>query len=139
MQGGFIWDWVDQGILSTNDSGEKYWAYGGDLGGKDYQNDQNFCNNGLVNPDRSEHPSLNEVKKVYQSIKFELINVQKKQLLITNKYDFKNLDDFYFEWKLIKNGYKISEGKIEVFNLEPYTSKLIKLDLPTILMTENSI
>ena len=132
MQGGFIWDWVDQGILSTNDSGEKFWAYGGDLGGKDYQNDQNFCNNGLVNPDRSEHPSLNEVKKVYQSIKFELINVQKKQLLITNKYDFKNLDDFYFEWKLMKNGYKISEGKIEVFNLEPYTSKLIKLDLPTI-------
>ena len=65
MQGGFIWDWVDQGILSKNEAGEEYWAYGGDLGGENYQNDKNFCNNGLVNPDRSSHPSLKGGKKVY--------------------------------------------------------------------------
>lgn len=65
MQGGFIWDWVDQGILTKNKAGEPFWAYGGDLGGFDLQNDKNFCLNGIVNPDRTAHPSLFEVKKVY--------------------------------------------------------------------------
>ena len=132
MQGGFIWDWVDQGILSKNEAGEEYWAYGGDLGGENYQNDKNFCNNGLVNPDRSSHPSLKEVKKVYQSIKFKMESIERKEILISNKYDFKNLNEFYFEWKLLKNGNQISIGRIKEFDLEPYKSKLIKIDIPEI-------
>ena len=132
LQGGFIWDWVDQGILTHNEMGEKYWAYGGDLGGGNFHNDKNFCNNGLVNPDRSEHPSLKEVKKVYQSIKFEIKNIESREFLISNKYDFKNLNEFYFEWELLKNGNKISKGRIKEFDLEPYKSKLIKIDIPEI-------
>ena len=129
LQGGFIWDWVDQGILTKNEEGEEYWAYGGDLGGENFQNDENFCNNGLVNPDRSPHPSLREVKKVYQSIKFNIKNIENREFLISNKYDFKNLNEFYFDWKLLRNGNQISKGRIKEFDLLPHKSKLIKIDI----------
>ena len=132
MQGGFIWDWVDQGLLTYNDKDEEFWAYGGDLGGENYQNDKNFCNNGLVNPDRSIHPSLKEVKKVYQSIKFNIESIENKEILISNKYDFKNLKEFYFEWELLKNGNQISKGIINEFELAPNKSKIIKIDFPEI-------
>ncbi len=132
MQGGFIWDWVDQGLLTYNDKDEEFWAYGGDLGGENYQNDKNFCNNGLVNPDRSIHPSLKEVKKVYQSIKFNIESIENKEILISNKYDFKNLNEFYFEWELLKNGNQISKGTINEFELAPNKSKIIKIDFPEI-------
>ena len=132
MQGGFIWDWVDQGLLTYNDKDEEFWAYGGDLGGENYQNDKNFCNNGLVNPDRSIHPSLKEVKKVYQSIKFNIESIENKEILISNKYDFKNLKEFYFEWELLKNGKQISKDTINEFELAPNKSKIIKIDFPEI-------
>lgn len=56
LQGGFIWDWVDQGLIKENSDGSKFWAYGGDFG--DTPNDLNFCLNGLVWPDRTPHPAL---------------------------------------------------------------------------------
>ena len=71
MQGGFIWDFVDQGLAEFKD-GKKYWAYGGDYSSDKYNNDTNFCMNGLVNPDRTPHPALEEVKHVYQDVKFSL-------------------------------------------------------------------
>ncbi len=66
LQGGFIWDWVDQGLIKVAEDGTEYWAYGGDFGPKDVPSDGNFCNNGLVDPDRNPKPALNEVKKVHQ-------------------------------------------------------------------------
>ena len=60
MQGGFIWDWVDQGLLVKDENGVDFWAYGGDLGAQKYTNDNNFCINGVVNPDRTPHPALME-------------------------------------------------------------------------------
>lgn len=63
LQGGFIWDWVDQGFAKKNDKGELFWAYGGDYGPPGTPSDYNFCCNGLVAPDRTPHPALNEVKK----------------------------------------------------------------------------
>ena len=70
LQGGFIWDWVDQGLEHVTDTGEKYWAYGGDFG--DEINDRQFCINGLVFPDRSPHPALYEAKRVQQPFRFSL-------------------------------------------------------------------
>ena len=61
--GGFIWDWVDQGIRKKGSNGKDFWAYGGDFGDK--PNDDNFNTNGLVLPDRTPHPGLTEVKKSY--------------------------------------------------------------------------
>ncbi|MBP8793587.1 MAG: DUF4981 domain-containing protein [Lutibacter sp.] len=130
MQGGFIWDWVDQGILTKNEAGEEFWAYGGDLGGKDLQNDVNFCLNGIVNPDRTAHPALYEVKKVYQYIKFKNVNAKNGEISIKNIYDFTNLKEYDFTWKLLENGVEVSEGKIPTLDIASYQTKTIKIDLP---------
>ncbi|MDO6737784.1 glycoside hydrolase family 2 TIM barrel-domain containing protein [Wenyingzhuangia sp. 2_MG-2023] len=130
MQGGFIWDWVDQGMLTKNDKGEAYWAYGGDLGGFHLQNDKNFCLNGIVNPDRTAHPALYEVKKVYQYIKFKASDVSKGEIEITNKYDFSNLNEYQFTWTLLENGIEIAKGKLPKLNVAPYQSEKVQVVLP---------
>lgn len=132
MQGGFIWDWVDQGILTETESGEKYWAYGGDLGGGDLQNDNNFCLNGIVNPDRTAHPTLEEVKKVYQCIKFKVIGTTKGIVEIKNIYDFTNLNAFNFSWVLLENGKEIATGTLSDIDVKPYASTQVKIDLPVL-------
>lgn len=130
LQGGFIWDWVDQGLLTKNKKGEKYWAYGGDLGGADYQNDVNFCLNGVVNPDRTPHPSLFEVNKVYQYIKFKAKDAKSGKLEITNKYDFTNLDEYDFSWKLMGNGKEKASGDLSNISLAPGKSGSVSIKLP---------
>ncbi|MFP9114404.1 glycoside hydrolase family 2 TIM barrel-domain containing protein [Flavobacterium sp. RHBU_3] len=107
MQGGCIWDWVDQGITTHDDKGVEYLAYGGDLGSKDLHNDENFCANGLVNANRIPHPGLIEVKKVYQDIAFSLSG---KALTVKNMYKFIDLSGFNFKWELLKDGKKVTEG-----------------------------
>ncbi|TFG05834.1 DUF4981 domain-containing protein [Candidatus Thorarchaeota archaeon] len=100
--GGFIWDFVDQGILQEKD-GKSYWAYGGDFG--DEPNDSNFCINGIVRPDRSPNPSLFEVKKGYQNIAVHPANLSNGILSIENKYSFLSLDEIVeARWKVLENG-----------------------------------
>lgn len=130
MQGGFIWDWVDQGILTQTESGQDFWAYGGDLGGFELQNDNNFCLNGIVNPDRTAHPALFEAKKVYQYVKFKKVNLAKGIFEIKNMYDFTNLNEFDFSWSLLENGAEVATGKLENQNIVPYQTKKITLNLP---------
>ncbi|MEQ8478339.1 glycoside hydrolase family 2 TIM barrel-domain containing protein [Fulvivirga sp.] len=130
MQGGFIWDWVDQGLLTKNEKGEVFWAYGGDLGGYDFQNDDNFCINGLVNPDRTPHPSLYEVKKVYQPIKFNSFDLKSGEIQVKNMYDFTNLNAYDFSWVILENGIKMTEGVIPALDIEPYQSRKVKIELP---------
>ncbi len=129
MQGGFIWDWVDQGLKTKTDKGEVFWAYGGDLGGADLQNDENFCANGLVSANRIPHPGLLEVKKVYQNIDFKLKG--ESIVIVTNRFNFTNLNNFDFQWELIKNGQKVKKGTFNL-ELEPEQSKEEKLDLGTL-------
>ncbi len=101
MQGGFIWDWVDQGIDAYDESGKHYWAYGGDFGATMYHHDENFCCNGLVSPDRTPHPGLMEVKKVYQDIEFELID---GGVRIYNNHNFTDLSKYSFSYVLKREG-----------------------------------
>ena len=132
LQGGFIWDWVDQGLLTKNDEGTPFYAFGGDFGASDRQNDDNFCINGLVNPDRSAHPSLYEVKKVYQYVKFTFENSKSGTVTLTNHYDFTNLSEYDFSWKLMKNGHEEASGTIADVSVEPYASQTVQIDLPEI-------
>lgn len=132
MQGGFIWDWVDQGMLTKNENGQEYWAYGGDLGGAHLQNDNNFCLNGVVNPDRSSKPALYEVKKVYQSVKFKDADLKQGKISIKNMHDFTNLNEYDFSWTLLENGLEIASGNIEDLDIAPYQSKTITISLPSI-------
>ena len=130
LQGGFIWDWVDQGLLAKTETGEEYWAYGGDLGGQDMYHDYNFCLNGIVNADRSPHPSLNEVKKVYQYIKFKSFDLASGTLNLYNGYDFRSLDGFELKWKLKENGKMIKEETVPSIELAPLSSGTITIQLP---------
>ena len=75
LQGGYIWDWVDQGLLQKDEKGKEFYAYGGDFG-VDAPSDANFLINGIVGPDRSPHPAMKEVKYAYQNVGFDLINAE---------------------------------------------------------------
>ncbi len=132
LQGGFIWDWVDQGLLKTAGNGEKYWAYGGDYGEEGVPSDGNFCINGLVWPDRTPHPGLAEVNKVYQYIGFDAVNLPGGVINITNKYDFTNLSEFNFEWEVVVDGTTLQSGKLTVPDLKPKLSTMVSLPITKI-------
>lgn len=127
MQGGFIWDWVDQGLLAKTDKGESFWAYGGDLGGENLQHDQNFCANGLVSADRTVHPALKEVKKVYQNINFKLL--ENNTLRISNNHNFTNLDAYSFKWILKADGSVEKEVSFSA-SAKPNNTEEIAIELP---------
>jgi len=129
MQGGFIWDWVDQGLLAKSADGRPYYAYGGDLGGYLMQNDENFCANGLVAADRTPHPGLYEVKKVYARILFSKVDIAKGLISVENLYDFTNLSAFSFKWELMRNGVKVTDGTFDV-DLAPKQAKQVQLQIP---------
>lgn len=129
MQGGFIWDWVDQGILTKDENGDEYWAYGGDFGAYNYTNDENFCINGLVQPDRTPHPGLKEVKKVYQDIRFAPVNAAAGEFNVENHFMYRDLKDYAFAWELLRNGEKIGEGNFDV-TLPAGKEKKMKVAFP---------
>ncbi len=110
LQGGFIWDWVDQGVIIEK-AGKKVYGYGGDWGAKDINSDKNFLCNGLVNPERQLHPHALEVKKVYQYIKLESVGLN--QVEVKNTYSFRNLDNYSLNWSMLEEGIEIEKGKIE--------------------------
>ncbi|MBE0639849.1 MAG: DUF4981 domain-containing protein [Bacteroidales bacterium] len=128
LQGGFIWDWVDQGLLKTSPEGIEYFAYGGDFGPPETPSDGNFCANGLVSADRTLHPGLLEVKKVYQYIGIKTINPLAGRFHVLNKYDFLSLDQHYLSWKVKTEGQTIIEGQIENLSIKPHQSRTIEID-----------
>ncbi|APZ45929.1 hypothetical protein BW723_06310 [Polaribacter reichenbachii] len=127
LQGGFIWDWVDQGLIKKAEDGTEYWAYGGDFGPKDVPSDGNFCLNGLVNPDRTPKPHLWEVKKVYQNIKFK--KSSNNNYIVENNFDFSNLNEYRFQYKFELNGKTILENNLNI-NVAPHQKGILKIETP---------
>jgi beta-galactosidase len=131
LQGGSIWDWVDQGILQHDENGEPYFAYGGDFGPPGTPSDSNFCINGLVLPDRTPHPALHEVKKVYQYVDILPVEPEKGEFTLVNKYDFLDLSHVDIQWALMSNGEPYIRGVIESPELGPGQQKTLTLTPPT--------
>jgi len=134
LQGGCIWDWVDQGINSdradlTNHPYPNY-LYGGDFGPANVPSDGNFLCNGIVFPDRKPHPGYWEVKKVYQNVKFSLKDTVKAIVEARNRYDFYDLSETRLSWELIGNGRTIGAGDLEPFRIPPGEKKELSIDLP---------
>lgn len=129
LQGGFIWDWVDQGIAAETKDGEFYWAFGGDFGPPDVPSDSNFCMNGLVFPDRTPQPALEEVKRVYQHIRFSPVPFYTSRVRITNNYFFMPLDAFDIHWELVAEGEIMESGVIPSPSLDPGESREFDMDL----------
>ncbi|KAK8977634.1 hypothetical protein V6N11_013418 [Hibiscus sabdariffa] len=117
LQGGFIWDWVDQALLKDNGKGGKFWAYGGDFG--DSPNDLNFCLNGITWPDRTPHPTLKEVKYVYQPIK---VYLRESMVTIKNTNFYDTTEGVAFEWVVLGDGCELGCGVLSVPVIEPQKS-----------------
>ncbi|GHT58004.1 beta-galactosidase [Bacteroidia bacterium] len=117
MLGGFIWDWVDQGLYKTNEKGEQFLAYGGDFGDK--PNLKAFCFNGVVFADRQTTPKYYEVKKVYQPVLIEPVNLDSYhvKLSITNRHHFLNLNEYEGRWTLVSNGKTLQQGVLSDFDI----------------------
>ena len=125
MQGGFIWDWVDQG-LAREKNGQKYYVYGGDF--DDKPNDGNFCMNGLIFSGREVQPALMEVKKVHQFISVSRADINASTIQVKNKYEFTNLNEFDAFWALLEDGKAIQSGKLPLINLAP--GERASVDIP---------
>ena len=130
VQGGFLWEWIDHGILQSSPEGKPYWAYGGDFG--DEPNDANFCIDGIVWPDRSPHPALNEFKYLAQPMKIELIDAAQARIRIHNKYNFINLNWLKCNWELTYNGEIVTNGELIDLDIPPGLYR--DYDLPIIKM-----
>ena len=132
LQGGFIWDWVDQGLLKKNEKGEEFWAYGGDFGPPGTPSDRNFLINGLVFPDRKLHPHIWEVKKVYQNIKVLPVDLEAGKVEVLNRYDFTDLNIFEATWTVMADDREIAAGKLLPLDIPPHHSCLFTLPFPEI-------
>jgi beta-galactosidase len=116
LQGGFIWDWVDQGLEKQSQNGRRFWAYGGDFG--DRINDRQFCINGLNFPDRSPHPSLIEAKRNQQPFTFELLGTSPVAVRVTSEYLFRDTDNEVLGWEIDGAGERLSGGELAL-DIEP--------------------
>lgn len=119
VQGGYIWDWMDQGLEAKTEDGEIYYAYGGDFTPKSYKihTDSNFCANGLIGSDRTPHPGIYEAKKAYQNIRFRMPSNNLVELY--NEHFFSNTSAYDFKWELLENGTVVSQGVLEDVNIAP--------------------
>jgi beta-galactosidase len=129
LQGGFIWDWVDQSLEYTNENGVKFWAYGKDFH-PDLPSDGNFLNNGLMTPDRQPHPHAFEVKKVYQAIRFSAQDINEGHYTVENRYDFIDLALFDIQWKIEADGELLFQGHQALPSIAPGEKTVINLPLP---------
>lgn len=127
LQGGFIWDWVDQTMLVNDQDGTPYFAYGGDLEPEGTSNSGNFCSNGVVAADRRLNPHAHEVKKVYQNASIEAVDLEQGKIRIKNKYFFTNLDQYKLEWQIQSNGKVIRKGRLNRLDIAPQEVKEIAL------------
>jgi len=133
--GACVWDWVDQGLRKytgrTTPDGEKEWffAYGGDY--NDVPNDNNFCCNGIIDPDRNVTAKLMEVKRVYQYVDFALEEFDAGSITVRlkNKYFFTNLDRFDLQARLLEDGRVVRTGRLRVPSIAPGESASIRLAL----------
>ena len=126
-QGGFIWDFVDQSVRWTGKNGKMIYAYGGDFNRFD-ASDVNFCDNGLISPDRVPNPHMYEVGYFYQNIWTSPVDIKNGEISIFNEYFFRDLSAYYLEWQVLKGGEIMRSGRVEDLNVEP--QQTIKIKLP---------
>ena len=128
IQGHFLWEWCDHGILAQDKNGEEYYKYGGDY--EDYPNNYNFCMDGLIYPDQTPGPGLREYKQVISPIKIELKDIEKGIFFIKNRYWHRSLKGISIHYEIQVNGEVIYGDKLKFENLEAGADKEFTLDYP---------
>jgi beta-galactosidase len=126
LQGGFIWDWVDQGLAKTDEKGQKYWGYGGDFGEKIH--DFDFCINGMIWPDRTPHPCMYEFKYLTQPVGIEEEDLFDGMIRVTNKQYFTDMNWLKGTWELTVDGEVVETGEFDAPDVEPGYDEVVELD-----------
>ncbi|MEN8186921.1 MAG: glycoside hydrolase family 2 TIM barrel-domain containing protein [Bacteroidota bacterium] len=126
LQGGYIWDWIDQALVKKDENGKEFWAYGGDYG-ENMPSDNNFVCNGIISADYTPHPAMWEVKYAYQYIRFK---ETKEGYQITNFHDFIDLSEYEISWTISVNGEDKKTQVLKDFNLKPGKSETIIIPTP---------
>ena len=138
VQGGFIWDWVDQGLVDYDENGKKYYAYGGHFEPKGVHHDGNFCLNGVVDSERNPHPGLYEVKKSYQYVGFKAIDISKGEVEVYNKNFFTDFSQYIIRWDLLENGKVCKSGTVNNLNIAPQSKQVITIEYSDIKTKEDA-
>jgi beta-galactosidase len=128
LAGGFIWDWVDQGLVEHDENGTPYWTYGGDYGPADVPSSGNFNFNGIVFPDRRVQPAYWEVKRVYQYVDFVPGNLANGDIRIRNNYDFIDLSEFDLHWEITADGRRLKSGIVRELDVGPESEGTFRID-----------
>ena len=128
LQGGFIWDFVDQSVRWKGKGNVDIYAYGGDFNRFETEHN-NYCDNGLVNPDRIPNPHMYEVGYFYQSIWTTPADLGKGEIHVYNENFFRDLSAYYMEWELLENGQSIRSGRKDHLNVAPQQTVKMTLDL----------
>lgn len=125
--GGYIWDWIDQGLDATTETGHKYWKYGGDYG--DEPNSGNFCFNGIVAPDRTPKPALWECKYVFQPLAFTAENLGQGKIKVKNRNFFLNMNAYQLVYSIVENDRVVATGKLSPISVSPGIESTIEIPL----------
>ncbi len=127
LQGGFIWDWHDQGLAAVDEHGKKYWKFGGHFGADTIPSDDNFCINGLLLPDRTPHPAIWEMKKMYQPIHWKLTDAKNGIVDVKNGLDFLSLKNYELSWNLCSEDGIIVSGSIDASSVAAHDTEQYQL------------
>ena len=128
--GGCIWEWCDHTVVLEDEDGNKAYGYGGDCG--EVINAGNFCNDGLVRPDRSFSSGALEAKAVYQYVYVEEIDAKKGEFRIYNRYDFTNANEYSISYEIEKDGDVLYKATLPKYSIQPHTSKKIVIDMSAV-------
>ena len=136
LQGGFIWDWIDQGLLANAPEGKagepqggKYWKYGGDFGDK--PSDYDFCLNGIMFPDQTTKPAMEECKKLFAPVWFHALDAAKGKYEVENRFDFTDLNNVKVFWKVLKNGVSVKKGEVHLSDSKVLPGEKVTIKIPT--------
>ncbi|MFT6948935.1 MAG: beta-galactosidase [Paraglaciecola sp.] len=127
LQGGFIWDWVDQTFALSTDDGQAYWGYGGDMETPGMHHDGNFSANGVLAADRTPNPHAFEVQAVYQYMAVSAADLARAQVNIHNKRYFTDLSDVALHWQIQAEGETVLSGKLDELFVGPQSRLVVDL------------
>ena len=135
LQGGFLWEWYDHGIY-TEEEDKKYYKYGGNYG--DFPTNGNFCIDGILMPDRTPSPGMEEYKQIIAPVEITAVEGSMNKLQIRNYYDFLNLDTTTLYWEVKAEDQTIQDGTVEGLSVVPHEGKIITLPITAFELQENT-
>lgn len=135
LQGGFLWEWYDHGIY-TEEEDKKYYKYGGNYG--DFPTNGNFCIDGILMPDRTPSPGMEEYKQIIAPVEIMAVEGSMRKIQIRNYYDFLNLDTVMIHWEVKAEDQTVQEGTIERLSVAPHEGKIITLPLTAFELQANT-